>query len=61
MTRRVLVGLAASVLVVAADCAHRRPEPVEARCARSLNVEWSRAEGATERLDAFKACVKGAR
>lgn len=56
--RRILAGLALSALVLAAD---HRPTTAPSRpqqCADALGVPWDVENGATERLEAFRACVE---
>lgn len=59
MTRRFLVGAFATLAVLVAYVDGRQDRPVEARCADRLNIAWSESEGATEKLTAFSACVRG--
>lgn len=57
--RRILVGLAASALVLAADW-FDRPQR-EHVCADNLGIVWSVEDGATERLADWRVCVERAR
>lgn len=56
MTRRILAGLAATVLVLGVSCQRDRITREQA-CARRLNIAYTPQDGATERLTAFQRCV----
>ena len=61
MTRRVIVGLVLSVVVVAGGCIDKQNNTDDARartCADRLGIRWTVQDGATQRLDAFKACAR---
>lgn len=59
MTRRLIPTLAAALVLLAG--VWRGPAHDPASCARRLHVAYTVADGATERLSAFQACVGGAR
>lgn len=63
MTRRAIVGFVVGFLATVAALniflpSHHYAHTPQA-CARRLHITWDRADGATERLSAFRACVEG--
>ena len=44
---------------LSSDRTIERPLGTAATCAEALGIHWDAEDGATERLDAFEACVQG--